>query len=452
MNKLESLSLTIGKLAGKVDSNKYLYTIKTAFTIYMPFIIVGSFATLFNTLLCSPTVGLAKIDSFAFLESISPAFTAINYATMSTMSIALAFLIGKILGQRNNMDENFTALVGLVSFLTIIPQSIVTVVEGMEDIITSGVNSTSINAQGLFVAMIISILSVELFTKLMTIDKLKIKMPDGVPTGIARSFNSLVPILLVLLVFSIISTVIFNVTDMYLSDIIYSLLQRPLEGAMQNGPAGVIILSLAAAFFWIFGIHGSMVIMPILSPIALSGLANNIAQVDAGGVATNPVTMTFFRVYVVMGGAGITLALVLAQFVFSKREDQKMISKLAFIPGIFGINEPLIYGMPIVMNPLYAIPFILSQVSATIIAYIATITGFIPAATVEVPFGLPIFVNAFVGYQTFRAIIIQVVVLAVAFLIYTPFVLASNKSYEVEKKNKDEKKEATLEGLSNETV
>ena len=322
----------------------------------------------------------------------------------------------------------------------------------MEDIITSGVNSTSINAQGLFVAMIISILSVELFTKLMTIDKLKIKMPDGVPTGIARSFNSLVPILLVLLVFSIISTVIFNVTDMYLSDIIYSLLQRPLEGAMQNGPAGVIILSLAAAFFWIFGIHGSMVIMPILSPIALSGLANNIAQVDAGGVATNPVTMTFFRVYVVMGGAGITLALVLAQFVFSKREDQKMISKLAFIPGIFGINEPLIYGMPIVMNPLYAIPFILSQVSATIIAYIATITGFIPAATVEVPFGLPIFVNAFVGYQTFRAIIIQVVVLAVAFLIYTPFVLASNKSYEVEKKNKDEKKEATLEGLSNETV
>lgn len=452
MNKFESLSLSIGKIAGKVDSNKYLYTIKTAFTIYMPFIIVGSFATLFDTLLCSPTVGLAQFESFSFLATISPAFVAINYATMSTMSIALAFLIGKILGNRNGMDENYTSLIGMVSFLTIIPQSITTLVEGMEDIFTSGISSTSINAQGLFVAMIVSILSVELLTKLMKIDRLKIKMPEGVPTGIARSFNSLVPILIVLLIFSIISTVIHNVTNMYLSDIIYSMLQRPLESVMQNGPAGVIILAFAAAFFWIFGIHGSMVIMPILSPLALSGLANNIAQVEAGEIATNPVTMTFFRVFVVMGGAGITLALVLAQFAFSKREDQKMISKLALIPGIFGINEPLIFGMPIVMNPLYAIPFVLSQVSATVIAYVATITGFIPATTVEVPFGLPIFVNAFIGYQTFTAVIVQIAILIIAFLIYTPFVLASNKAYEAETKKKLEKNETVIKDPTNQIV
>ncbi len=232
---------------------------------------------------------------------------------------------------------------------------------------------------------------------------------------------------MVLLILSVISTIIYNITGSYLSDIIYNTLQVPMQKVMQNGPIGIIVLALASAVFWVFGLHGNMVIMPILSPLALAGLAENVSQVQAGGVATNPLTMTFFRVYVVMGGAGVTIALILSILVFSKREDHRMISKLALIPGFFGINEPLVYGLPIVMNPIFAIPFILSQLMATIIAYIATVTNIIPAASVEVPFGLPLFVNAFVGYQSFAAIAVQIVILILAFLIYTPFVLASNR-------------------------
>lgn len=427
MSFFDSFANKIGKTAEVINQNKYLYSIKTAFTIYMPFIIIGSFATLFNTILCSDQVGLAQFPAFSFLSSVGPAFTAINYATMSTMSLAIAFLIGKIIGQRNGVDENYSALVATVSFLTIVPQTIVNVVEGMEDIITSGISTTSINAQGLFVAMIVAILSVELFSWFMKKEKLKIKMPESVPSGIARSFNSLIPILMVLLILSVISTIIFNITGSYLSDIIYNTLQVPMQKVMQNGPIGIIVLALASAVFWVFGLHGNMVIMPILSPLALAGLAENVSQVQAGGVATNPLTMTFFRVYVVMGGAGVTIALILSILVFSKREDHRMISKLALIPGFFGINEPLVYGLPIVMNPIFAIPFILSQLMATIIAYIATVTNIIPAASVEVPFGLPLFVNAFVGYQSFAAIAVQIVILILAFLIYTPFVLASNR-------------------------
>lgn len=428
MSKLDNFAAKISGVAIKVDQNKYLYAIKTAFTQYMPFIIVGSFATLFNTLLCSPTVGLAKFETFSFLTSLTPAFTAINFATMSTMSLAIAYLIGSIIGKKNGQNTTYSSLVSIISFITIVPQSITTLVEGAEDIVTSGLAATSINAQGLFVAMIISILSVELFSKLMTIEKIKIKMPEAVPSGISRSFNSLIPIFIVLIIFSVISTLIYNTTGQFLSDIIYSLLQKPLEGAMQNGPVGIILLALASAVFWIFGIHGNMVIMPILSPLALSGLAENIAQVDAGGVASNPLTMTFFRVYVVAGGAGVTIALVLSILMFSKRDDERMISKLALIPGLLGINEPLVFGLPIVLSPFYAIPFVLSQVAAAAIAYISSAIGFIPNTTVEVPFGLPLFVNAFIGYQTISAIIVQVIVIAVAFLIYTPFVIASSRS------------------------
>ncbi len=185
MSFFDSFANKIGKTAEVINQNKYLYSIKTAFTIYMPFIIIGSFATLFNTILCSDQVGLAQFPAFSFLSSVGPAFTAINYATMSTMSLAIAFLIGKIIGQRNGVDENYSALVATVSFLTIVPQTIVNVVEGMEDIITSGISTTSINAQGLFVAMIVAILSVELFSWFMKKEKLKIKMPESVPSGIA---------------------------------------------------------------------------------------------------------------------------------------------------------------------------------------------------------------------------------------------------------------------------
>lgn len=430
MKELDSFSLKISEIAGKIDQNKYLHAIKTAFTQYMPFIIVGSFATLFNTLLCSPTVGLAKFAPFSFLTALSPAFTAINFATMSTMSLTIAYLIGSLIGARNGQSKTYSSLVALIAFITIMPQSITTVVEGSESILTSGLAATSINAQGLFVAMIVSIIAVEFFSKLMTFGKIKIKMPEAVPNGISNSFNSLIPILIVLLSFAMVSTLVYNSSSQYLSDIIYSLLQKPLEGVMQNGPVGIILLALASAVFWIFGIHGSMVIMPILSPLALAGLAENITQVNAGGVASNPMTMTFFRVYVVTGGAGVTIALVLSILMFSKREDERMISKLALIPGLLGINEPLVFGLPIVLSPFYAIPFILSQVSAATIAYVASAIEFIPNSIVEVPFGLPLFVNAFIGYQTFSAVIVQLLVILVAFGIYTPFVIASSRSKE----------------------
>ncbi|MBM6615020.1 PTS sugar transporter subunit IIC [Desemzia sp. RIT804] len=428
MKGLDNFSLKISEIAVKVDQNKYLYAIKTAFTQYMPFIIVGSFATLFNTLLCSPTVGLAQFAPFSFLTALSPAFTAVNFATMSTMSLAIAFLIGALIGDRNGQNAMYSSLVALIAFITIMPQSITTVVEGAESILTSGLAATSINAQGLFVAMIVSIIAVEFFSKLMSLDKIKIKMPEAVPIGISRSFNSLIPILIVLLTFSIVGTLIYNFSGQYLSDIIYSLLQRPLEGAMQNGPVGIVLLALASAIFWIFGIHGNMVIMPILSPLALAGLAENITKVDAGEVASNPLTMTFFRVYVVAGGAGVTIALILSILMFSKKEDERMMAKLAFVPGLLGINEPLVFGLPIVLSPFYAIPFILSQVSAATIAYIASAVNFIPNSIVEVPFGLPLFVNAFIGYQTFSAVIVQLLVILVAFGIYTPFVIASSRS------------------------
>lgn len=429
MSFTEKFSDGLSKVAQAVSNNIYLTAIKNAFTAYMPFIIVGSFASLFNIILCSETLGLAQLSMFHWLTVLSPAFSVINFATMSTMSLAITVLTGIELGRSHNLKTVFTGILALIAFITVVPTSVTAVVDELSTVVTGVLPSSSMNAQSLFVGMIIAIVSVEIYNKLSQIEKLKIKMPEQVPTNIASSFNSLIPIMLTLLFVAIVGTLFLNATGTYLSDFIYTILQKPLEGIAQT-PFGIIFLSLACALFWILGIHGSLVIMPLLSPLALSGLAANVAAVEAGQAATNVLTMTFFRVYVVCGGAGITISLILAIFLFSKRTDEREIAKLGFFPGIFGINEPIIFGMPIILNPVYAIPFVLSQFAATVIAYIATVTGFIACATVEVPFGLPLFVNAFVGLQSFQAILVQIVVIAVAFIIYVPFVKISNRMYE----------------------
>lgn len=434
MSFSEKFSEKISDIAVFIDDNKYLSVIKNAFTAYMPFIIVGSFASLFNSLLCSETVGLAKFKPFNFLKNLSPAFSVINFATMSIMTLAIVYLIGNMLGKRNGQKELYTGVLALISFITIVPNSVSTVVNDIESTINNVLPASSMNAQTLFVGMLVAILSVELFSFIMKVEKLKIKMPPQVPSNIATAFNTLIPILITITTISILGTLFLNITGKYFSDFIYSILQKPLEAAGQT-PYGIIFLALAMTIFWVLGIHGSLVILPILSPLALSGLANNITAVEAGGVATNALTMTFFRAFVVASGAGITISLILALLLFSKRQDQKEVAKLAFFPGIFGINEPIIFGLPIILNPIFAVPFILSQFCAAGIAYFATVIGFIPCAVVEIPFGLPLFLNAFIGLQTINAVIVQAVIIIVAFLIYVPFVKISNKMYEKELEN-----------------
>lgn len=415
----------VSKIALVIEGNKSLTTIKNAFTAYMPFIIVGSFASLFNTVLSSTTVGLAQFPALSWLSSLSPAFTTINFATMTTMTLSISVLIGVIHGRSNGLNTMYTGILSFISVMCVIPTSVTVVVEGLNGIANNVIPASSMNAQSLFVGMIVSILVVELYTKLSKVEKIKIKMPEQVPANIATSFNNLIPILVTLLVVSISATLFLKFTGTYFSDFIYSILQAPLESVAQT-PYGVIFLAVASSIFWVLGIHGSLVIMPLLSPLALSGLSANVEAVANGLPATNVLTMTFFRVYVVAGGAGITISLIAAILIFGKKAEEKEISKLGLFPGIFGINEPVVFGMPIILNPIYAIPFIISQFLATAIAYVATVSGFIPHAIVEVPFGLPLFVNAFVGFQTFSAVIVQLVVILVAFVIYIPFVKMSN--------------------------
>lgn len=426
-DKLQNVLLSI---SSKVETNKYLGSIKEAFTMFVPFIIVGSFGSMLN-ILVSGANGLAQW--VPWLSNLSPAFTAINFVTISCMSLPIAFLIGYKLAEKENLPQLESGLIGLLSYLAVCPNTISTVVEGLKDpVVVNGLGAGVIGAQGLFVSMIMSMVAVKFFGLLTNIDAIKIKMPDSVPTGIARSFNILIPIFIIITAFSVGGCLFNSFTGNYLNVWIYNIIQLPLQ-ALANTTGGILVLALANQLFWFLGIHGGMVIEGVRGPLSAAGLAENISAVQAGGVATNILTRGFWTSFVVVGGGGITLSLLIAIFIFSKREDHKSIAKFSLIPGICGINEPVVFGLPLVLNPIFAIPFILNSVIAAFIAVVATNIGFLTCGVLDCPPGLPVFVTGFISYGI-HGIIVQAIILIVTFIIWVPFVLMSNKQAKLEQK------------------
>lgn len=426
-DKLQNVLLSI---SSKVETNKYLGSIKEAFTMFVPFIIVGSFGSMLN-ILVSGANGLAQW--VPWLSNLSPAFTAINFVTISCMSLPIAFLIGYKLAEKENLPQLESGLIGLLSYLAVCPNTISTVVEGLKDpVVVNGLGAGVIGAQGLFVSMIMSMVAVKFFGLLTNIDAIKIKMPDSVPTGIARSFNILIPIFIIITAFSVGGCLFNTFTGNYLNVWIYNIIQLPLQ-ALANTTGGILVLALINQLFWFLGIHGGMVIEGVRGPLSAAGLAENISAVQAGGVATNILTRGFWTSFVVVGGGGITLSLLIAIFIFSKREDHKSIAKFSLIPGICGINEPVVFGLPLVLNPIFAIPFILNSVIAAFIAVVATNIGFLTCGVLDCPPGLPVFVTGFISYGI-HGIIVQAIILIVTFIIWVPFVLMSNKQAKLEQK------------------
>ena len=415
-------------LAEKIDDNKYLQAIKNAFTIYMPFIIVGSFGTLFTALVSSPKTGLARW--IPALESLSGAFSAMNFATMTFMTVPIVFLISMQLARSNKTPEHLTGIVAVLSYISVIPQAI-TYVLNEETKKIGAVPSTALGAQGLFIGMIMAIIVAELFKVLTDIEAIKIKMPPSVPAGIAVSFNTLIPILIIVLGTAVFGNIFKTVTGKYLNEFIYSAVQTPLEIALKS-PLGILALVIGGQLFWFLGIHGGLVVTPLRNPLFATAIAANVAALEAGKVPVEAFTTSFWQNFIVPGGAGVTLSLIIAIFLFSKREEHRMIAKLGLLPGLCGINEPVVFGLPLVLNPTFALPFIFNSAIGAAIALFATKIGFLVPNVVEVPFGVPIILRPFISHG-WQGAVVQIIIFALCTLTWIPFVFISNKEAEREK-------------------
>lgn len=414
------------KFAAMMNNNKYFSVLRSSFARLLPIILIGSFGTLLNTLISNPETGLAKW--LPVLEKLAPAFAALSFATISFMTIPLVFLIGLYMGEASGVPKYPSAILALVSYIMVVPNVVEIIPENGKALMTGGLSNSVLGAEGLIIGLIIGILSIELFSALMKIEKLKIKMPDSVPPMIATSFNTLIPSFIVALVFSIGGEIFHILTGQYINQFIYTVVQTPLQNVMQTN-FGIVILVIISQLLWFVGMHGGQAISAIRNPIFVAGLAANIDAVSKGITPDQPLTFGFWRCFVAVGGAGYVLSLIVAIFIASKREDHKAIAKLGLLPAILGISEPVVFGLPLVMNVIFIIPFVLNSAIASLIAMFAMNIGFLTPNAVDVPFGIPILFNAFVSYG-WQGAVIQAICLIVTVFTWLPFVLISNKEKE----------------------
>ena len=465
-------------IAGKMQSNKVLSAIKDAFLDNMPVVILGAFTTLFQFVLCqqggvtNPKTGeliyyvsLANVPGFGWLTKLTPIFSTANYGCMNFMAVAICMLVAIHFGENlGHEKDNTLPMVALASFVTLInttatgtakmtgadliaanADTAITVAEdatvNVTYSISNVVSSTYTSATGLFVGMVIGLLATFVYVKLIQSGKLTLKLPDSVPPNVSRSFAVLFPAVITILLISVIGFA-FNSFGMNIFQVI-NMIMAPIK-AIVTGLPGYLVCVFLMMLLWWFGIHGANVIGSVTTPFLTSVMAENLALYQAGtAVSASGVYFTaeaqaagygiiaspFAAVFYCPTGSGITGGLIIAIMLFSKRDDFKAIAKLAIPCGIFNINEPIIFGIPMVMNPVLGIPFFLAPMVCVILAYFVTSIGLCPLMVIDAPWTTPCGILGFLASSgnIMGAVWQFVIILGASTLIYTPFVIACNK-------------------------
>lgn len=447
-------------VAAKIGSQKHLVAIRDGFIGIMPITMAGAVATLLNVFVRDlPNNYLSYAEGKSVISDAMGWLISINgnvwWGTLAILAIAFAFSFGYNLAKAYDVNPLAGGLVSLSAFITVLSQSASFNFElagvtpdaieglkalGVEAVEASGKVNLAVsgwgyipyawtNAQGLFTALIVGLLSTIIYAKLM-IAKVTIKMPEQVPPAVSKAFAAIIPGCVAIYAAGILQYVCTQFLGSGFPELLFKYIQMPFEGLSQD-LISVLVIVLFVQVFWFFGLHGPNVLSPVLDGGYIPLLNQNT---DAYNLGKRGAELPFqwtrgsFDAYVWMGGSGCTIALLIAIFIFSKREDAKAVAKLSFPMGCFNINEPVIFGLPIVLNPIYFIPWLLSPVVLTCIAYGATAAGLVAPVAITVPWVVPPVIYAFLATGAdIMAAVVAAINLVVATVIWIPFVMLANK-------------------------
>ena len=263
-------------------------------------------------------------------------------------------------------------------------------------------------------------------------EKLKIRMPESVPPSIAKSFNVLIPAFLVTTILGLIEVLIVWVFATDIPTIIAKFFQAPLVASFQS-IGGLVLYVFLSNLLWAFGLHGTFILGSIGEPIMLTAIQENMDALKNGEALPNIVTKPFLDAFGWMGGGGMIICLVIAIMIASKREDYRSITKVGIVPSLFNVSEPLMFGIPVVFNPLLGIPLIIVPIVTVTLAYYATALGLIAKTSVLIPWTTPPIISGYLATNgDWKASLLQVILIAIGVLIYIPFVKMANKAAQKE--------------------
>nr|WP_321241640.1 PTS sugar transporter subunit IIC [uncultured Tolumonas sp.] len=406
---------TVTPLAAKLGQQKYITSIRDGFIAALPFMIVGSFMLVFIFPPFDPETkwGFARawLD---FAKTYQNQLLLPFQLSMGVMTLFISVGVAASLGRHYKLDPITTGLLSLMSFLLVAAP------------VKDGTISTQyFSGQGIFTALICAIYATEVYAFLKR-KNITIRLPEQVPTGVARSFEVLVPVLAIILTLHPLNLFIESETGMILPQAIMSLV-KPLVSASDSLPAILISLFICQVL-WFAGIHGALIVTGIMNPFWMANLAENQAALASGGELTHIYLQGFWDHYLLIGGVGSTLPLAFL-LLRSKAIHLRTIGKMGVVPGLFNINEPILFGAPIVMNPVFFLPFILVPMVNAVLAYVATSMGLVARVVSLTPWTSPAPLGAsWAANWAFSPVIMCLVCMAMSAVMYYPFLKAYERT------------------------
>lgn len=413
-------------LASRLGQVRWLVALRDAFISLMPITIAGSLAVLIKSLVEAARDHLGW-KAFAFV--MQPMVSISNLVWRGTFSL-YAFFFALALGYQlaRNFEGNRLAasIVSLSSFALSIASVAKVKVHGSNLVIKNAFDISQFSTTGLFTAILFGSIGFAIYFACYKA-RIMIHLSANIPHAEQAAFDSLIPAMIAIFSVGGINYLFQVITGKYFGNWLLTSIQEPLVKWGQ-GFGTVLLVTLLIQVFWFFGINGLGVLSPILDSIWLTAQNGNITAVRDGHVPPFVWVRGSFDVFAWFGGAGGTLMLIVAILIFSKRSDYRTIAKIALAPGIFNIGEPVLLGLPVVLNPVYLIPFLLTPVVNVAFSYWVSVMGLVNPVQVGVPSIMPPIIGPFLACNyDWRAIVLSIVDMLIAFAIWTPFVIAADK-------------------------
>lgn len=438
MKFIDKLSEKLLPIAAKINNQRHLTAIRDGFIITMPLIMAASLFILLNAVIFSNAWVMQFID-LSFLSGLAG---IVNNGTMGILAILVCYNIGFNLASYYIKDGSITnkgfspthagGLSVAVMFIMMPLTNLVTLTDGNVAEVNGVYLQSLTSSSGLFLAMIAALIGTDLFVKFSKYEKLRISMPESVPPAVATSFNSLIPEVLVIMIFAIVVFVLDSITGLTVPEVVDTIIQTPLKGFVLSA-SGMLFLQFISDGLWVFGMHGSSILAPIKTAPMLESIQENMSAFEAGKEIPNIITEPFIGSFGLLGGGGCILPLVIAILIVSKRKEQKDIARLGLAPSCFNIAEPMMFGLPVVMNPIFMIPCALIPSINLMIAYAATSAGLIGRTVAAAPWITPPVFQAWVATGgNLPAALLALLLFVFDIFLFIPFVMASNKAAQTE--------------------
>ncbi|MBP2643220.1 MAG: system, lactose/cellobiose family subunit [Firmicutes bacterium] len=436
VESLEKLTPIILKFA----NSKSVVALKDGVMTIIPLTLIGS---VFLLLAFLPIPGwndwMASLFGVHWQE---PLFQVVG-ATFDIIALVSVFGISYYYSRNEGCEPISSGVLAVVSFI-IVTASSVTTKNG--EIVGGVIPKTWTGGKGMIAAILIGLTVAYIYSWFVK-RKITIKLPEGVPQGVANAFTALIPGVVIVTLSFFVYILFKTVVNKTFIEFIYQLLQTPLQG-LSSSLFGAIAIPFLISFLWWFGIHGPAVVLDgLMRPIVLANCLENQDIINAGGTLiagqnAHIVTPQFVDQFITFGGSGMTLGLVIAMIFMSKSKQMKQLGKLAIIPGLFNINEPIIFGFPIIFNPVMLVPFILVPTLSGIITYFSIAVGLVPPFTaVQVPWTTPPLISGFI-VGGWRAALLQLLLIFMAALVYLPFLKVQDKQHLKEEKQAEQENPA----------